>query len=160
MGYGKWKMKRFPATVPLPHVPLKKSVPLRCPGKMLSDCLLRLRPHKTVDELAFLEDQQRGNTPNVETAGRRGIVINIEFANDIPSARFRGELLENRCNHATGPTPLSPTIQQQRTFACIVQSSLKVCVGNHDWLVRSALINDLAQIQRRTAFAAFRLALF
>ena len=68
-------------------------------------------------DVAVLEQHQGRNTTH--TVLRRGflVLVDVQFADLQLALLFLGDLVEHRCNHLARAAPLSPIVDQNRTFS-------------------------------------------
>src|SRR5262245_24944531 len=73
---------------------------------------LRLHSNKPFNNFATLEDHQGRNAAHAIALSRAGAVVDVDLANLYRARVLRGQLLDDRSNHAARPAPRSPEVHQ------------------------------------------------
>jgi hypothetical protein len=136
---------------PRQHKP-KCGSPLHYLRQFRRDGLFRLQSDQRIHELASFENKHRRNRADIKSPGRLRILIHIQFGDDVPSARFRRELIKRRCEHPTRPAPGSPAIDQDRRISCLGQRIGESLIRQCNRMIRCR-----RRFQRRMATPANRL---
>src|SRR5712691_4884043 len=80
----------------------------------LLDLIFRHEPHDLVDDLAALEQQQRGDAPHVELDRRLRVVVDIQLADDDFAVVVDGYRVNGGTQPLARATPLRPKVDQNR----------------------------------------------
>jgi hypothetical protein len=97
---------------------------------MLLDGRLWMGAGQAVHQLSALENQQRGDSLNLESAGRSLVFIGVELCDHVSAGSFPGQLFQRRRYRAAGGAPRRPEIDQHRP--AVSDNAVKVGVCSRD----------------------------
>src|SRR5215831_17186037 len=92
----------------------KQAGELNCRADPLFELLLGCRADLARSHLTALEDHQRRDRLDTVFRSRPWILVNIELYDLHLTVERAGDLLERRCDHATGAAPFGPEIYHDR----------------------------------------------
>src|SRR4029079_3085999 len=78
----------------------------------LGDVFLATQTADRLGELAFLEEQQRGNTADRIPFGNRGVLVHVQLRNRRTSVELRRERVNSRGQPAPRTAPLRPEVHE------------------------------------------------
>src|SRR5688572_16781949 len=78
----------------------------------LRDVFLAAETDDRFSELAFLEEQERGNTTDGIPLGDRGVLVDIQLRNRRATVELRRERVHGRGETATRTAPLRPEVHE------------------------------------------------
>ena len=74
--------------------------------------LFWLHADDLIDDPAVLEDQERGNTANVELRSGAWVFVYVKLRDYVSAGCFGRELIKDWRDHSTRPTPFRPSVYQ------------------------------------------------
>jgi len=85
-------------------------------GKHREDLLFRADTDRLIGDFSALDNDKRRDAHDVERGGKRGLFVDIDFA-DFDVLSLFGNLVDDRGDHPARAAPGCPEVEQNRDFA-------------------------------------------
>src|SRR5262245_24172965 len=86
----------------------------------LRDVFLRAKTDDRLGELAFLEEQQRGNAAHGEALGDIRVLVHVELRNGGATIEVRRERVDRRRESPARATPLGPEVYEHEAVLGLI----------------------------------------